>query len=242
MKSLFNVGDTVTLIEKYPSGYAKNDYPYGLPIDFLRIWGGKQGMIIKVEKTTEWTSKLQIEDYIYTVDFKNSNDSSTAYWFSALSFQECNCITPGREDWDTIWTRRYPDVIFDRIQKNATVDLGISSSLSGCFIFKSTPEGEEFWYKVTDANMQQFKEYIAWLITEFPEDFVLTVSTIFTNNLTINQDENQLQRTKVNLGRDENQRGIVCVYSENRPRITISPLSYTAIGYRNGIEISRCED
>ena len=70
----------------------------------------------------------------------------------------------------------------------------------------------------------------------------LGLSTISTNNLILNQDENQLQRTKIDFERNENQRGIICLYPENRPRVTICSLGYTAVGYRSGIEISRCKN
>lgn len=240
MKSLFNVGDTVTLIDTRHSNYKDGDYPYGLLDTFLKSWGGKQGKIIRVSKNILGTTpKLYTEEYVYNLDFEDIDHPSRGYTFSALAFKECNCITPGREYWDILWTRRYPDVIFNKIKKNATVNLGIAASLSGCFTFDNTSEGGEFWDKVYHADMKQFKECITWLMTNFPQDFFIANSTIFTNNLTINQNENQLQGTKIDLRRDENSRGTICVYSENRPRVTICPLSYTAVGYRNGIKISR---
>ena len=70
----------------------------------------------------------------------------------------------------------------------------------------------------------------------------LDLSAISTTNLMLNQDEDQLQRTKIDFGRNENQRGIICLYPENRPRVTICPLGYTAVGYRNGIKISGCKN
>lgn len=243
MKSLFDVGDIVTLIETYHPKYKSGDYPYELPQNILNSWGGKHGKITEVIKNTicDFT-ELYIEEWVYRVDFGDTNNPSTIYHFPALAFKECNCITPGRVNWDIMWTRRYPDVIFHRIKKNTTMGLDIPSSLFGSFIFNNTPEGGDFWDKVYNANMKQFKECITWLMTNFPQDFFITASTTFINNFTINQNENQLQGTKVDLGRDENQRGTICVYPKDRLRVTICPISYTAVGYRNGIKISRCKN
>lgn len=243
MSSLFNKGDTVTLIEKYHPGYIEKDYPYGLLTDSLKLWGGKQGKIVRVARAAPHTfTRLSIENWVYIVDFGDTCNPSTSYHFPALAFQECSCITPNRSFWDILWTRRYPDIIFDRIRKNLTVDIDKTSGLVGGFVFSNTPEGHKFWDTINSADMKQLIECIAWLINEFPQEFYLINPTISTNNLTINQDEDQLQRTKINLGRDENQRRIICVYPENRPRVTISSLGYTAIGYRSGIEISRCKN
>ena len=243
MKSLFDVGDIVTLREIYHPKCEAGDYPYNLSQNLLDSWGGKQGKITEVVKNAlDDFTELYIEEWVYCVDFGDTNNPSTIYHFPALAFKECNCITPGRRDWNVLWTRRYPDVVFYRIEKNATMRLDIPHSLSGSFIFDRTPEGGDFWDKVYNANMKQLKECVTWLKNKFPQDFFITASTTFINNFTINQDENQLQGTKINLGRDENQRGTICVYPKDRPRVTICPISYTAVGYRNGINISRCKN
>lgn len=238
MKSLFNVGDTITVRTNWHDEFYPQDYPFGLYSQVMNDIGNKPGKITKViKKEEECFRKLFIEPYGYQISIYG-NPTYDNCTFSAMMFQECSCITPGRPFWDILWTRRYPDIIFDRIRKNLTVDIDKTSGLRGGFIFSNTLEGHKFWDTIDSADMKQLIECIAWLITEFPQDFYLINPTNFTNNLTINQNEDQLQRTEVNLGRDENQRGIICVYPENRPRVTIAPLSYTAIGYRNEIKIS----
>ena len=245
MKSLFDVGDTVTLIQNYHSGYGISDYHCGLSIDTLDNLGGIQGTITEVINshiTSDQCPKLWIEPYYYKVGFLINSKFFLTRIYSAMMFQECSFITPGRENWDVLWTRRYSDIIFYRIKKNANVDLKVAHSLSGCFIFDATPEGGDFWDKVNCANVKQLEECITWLMANFPQDFFITASTTFINNFTINQNENQLQGTKIDLGRDENQRGTICVYPKDRPRVTICPISYTTVGYRNGVKISRCKD
>ena len=72
MKSLFDVGDTVTLIQNYHSGYGISDYHCGLSIDTLDNLGGIQGTITEVINshiTSDQCPKLWIEPYYYKVGF-----------------------------------------------------------------------------------------------------------------------------------------------------------------------------
>lgn len=85
MKSKYNVGDIVTIKEKYDDNCVDEDYPCLFTNTMLDIFGGKKMEIKSVHNINfNIKSKLYTEDYYYIL-----KDDEDEWWWTDPMFQEC---------------------------------------------------------------------------------------------------------------------------------------------------------
>lgn len=85
MKSKYNVGDIVTIKEKYDDNCVDEDYPCIFTRTMLHVFRGKTMEIKSVHKINfNNKAKLYTEDYYYTL----KNDKNEWLWTDPM-FQEC---------------------------------------------------------------------------------------------------------------------------------------------------------
>lgn len=85
MKSKYNVGDIVTIKEKYDDNCIDEDYPCLFTLIMLEEFGGKTMEIKSVHKITfNKKLKLYTEDYYYIL-----KDDEDEYFWTDPMFQEC---------------------------------------------------------------------------------------------------------------------------------------------------------
>ena len=85
MKSKYNVGDIVTIKEKYDNNCIDEDYPCVFTNTMLNIFGGKKMEIKSVHEINfKEKPKLYTEDYYYML----KGDAGGWFWTDSM-FQEC---------------------------------------------------------------------------------------------------------------------------------------------------------
>ena len=85
MKSKYNVGDIVTIKEKYDNNCIDEDYPCVFTNTMLNTFGGKKMEIKSVHRTNfRDKSKLYTEDFYYIL----KDDNCSWFWTDPM-FQEC---------------------------------------------------------------------------------------------------------------------------------------------------------
>lgn len=85
MKSKYNVGDIVTIKEKYDNNCTDEDYPCVFTHVMLDVFRGKKMEIKSVHKMIfNKKPKLYTEDYYYIL-----KDDENKWWWTDSMFQEC---------------------------------------------------------------------------------------------------------------------------------------------------------
>lgn len=85
MKNKYEVGDIVTIKEKYDNNCIDEDYPCIFTNTMLNIFRGKKMVIKSVHEINfDRKPKLYTEDYYYKL-----KDDEDGWWWTDPMFQEC---------------------------------------------------------------------------------------------------------------------------------------------------------
>lgn len=231
MYALFKISDEITLSPRLVSGdsFLKLRSISGEDFNFTNEWLykniiGKKYKIKNVLKTDYTYEEVKdnfywLEPYLYTIQEINPHSNMFRIFnVPAAAFKELDGLFANAKNWDYIHLRKYPSCIKDLAIQNANNEDSYTKKLplNKMFVWKNSPQGEDFWFNL----------YVkGWSIILYYTNNLDLISKTQQNN------ENQLQGEEVTVSRGDNFTGFRVCNQKDQIAIRSGHLKYGGITF-----------